>query len=304
MIIEETRTRPKFASGIKYAGGGDVNISFEFFPPKNTQAKDNLWQAIKKLEPLNPDFVSVTYGAGGSTRKRTHETVSRIASDTKLTPAAHLTCVGASKDEIDKIADDYWQAGVRHIVALRGDPAGGLESVYVPHKKGYAYASDLVNGLKKKHDFDVSVACYPELHPESLNWNDELDNLKRKIDAGASRAITQFFFSSDTFLRFKDRVENAGIDIPIIPGIMLQPNYQGLKRIASLCYISIPDWYHELFDNLDDDAKSRELLCASIAADLVANLKNHGIKHFHFYTLNRADLAYSTCRILGVKEKA
>ncbi len=305
MIIEETKGRPSIpvsAPGrLGRAGGGDVHISFEFFPPKTEKAKQDLWQAIKKLAPLAPDFVSVTYGAGGTTRRRTHETVTRIARETDLSPAAHLTCVGATREEISDIAKAYWQDGVRHIVALRGDPPGGLSAPYVPTEGGYAYASDLVAGLKKVADFEISVAAYPELHPESLNWDDELDNLKRKIDAGASRAITQFFFSAETYLRFRDRVRAAGIDIPIVPGIMLQPNYAGLKRIASLCYISIPDWYHELFESLDDDPLTRQMLCATTAAELVAALRGEGVRHFHFYTLNRADLAFTTCRILGVK---
>lgn len=305
MIIEETKGRPSIpvsAPGrLGRAGGGDVHISFEFFPPKTEKAKQDLWQAIKKLAPLAPDFVSVTYGAGGTTRRRTHETVTRIARETDLSPAAHLTCVGATREEISDIAKAYWQDGVRHIVALRGDPPGGLSAPYVPTEGGYAYASDLVAGLKKVADFEISVAAYPELHPESLNWDDELDNLKRKIDAGASRAITQFFFSAETYLRFRDRVRAAGIDIPIVPGIMLQPNYAGLKRIASLCYISIPDWYHELFESLDDDPLTRQMLCATTAAELVAALRDEGVRHFHFYTLNRADLAFTTCRILGVK---
>ncbi len=308
MIIEETRheasehrAAPGSLARASAGGGKDVHISFEFFPPKTKKMGDTLWASIKKLEALNPDFVSVTYGAGGSTRERTHQTVARIAAETSLKAAAHLTCVGADKREIDEIARAYWQAGVRHIVALRGDPVGGLGSPYVAVENGYAYGSDLVAGLKNVADLDISVSAYPELHPESLNWDDELDNLKRKIDAGASRAITQFFFSADTFVRYQDKALDAGITIPIIPGLMLQPNYRGLKRIAKLCYMSVPDWYHELFEPLDDDPKTRLLLTASTAADLAAQLRAKGVKHFHFYTLNKADLAYTTCQILGVK---
>ncbi len=308
MIIEETRhdsmahrPAPGTLARASVGGGKDLHISFEFFPPKTKKMGDVLWQSIRKLEPLNPDFVSVTYGAGGSTRERTHQTVARIAAKTSLKAAAHLTCVGADKREIDNIARAYWQAGIRHIVALRGDPVGGLGTPYVAHENGYAYASDLVAGLKRIADFEISVSAYPELHPESLNWDDELDNLKRKIDAGASRAITQFFFSADTFLRYQDKAMDAGITIPIIPGLMLQPNYRGLKRISKLCYISVPDWYHELFEPLDDDPGTRLLLTASTAADLAAQLRDKGVRHFHFYTLNKADLAYTTCQILGVK---
>ncbi len=308
MIIEETRqehtqhqSEPGALARASANGSEDVRISFEFFPPKTKKMAETLWASIQKLEELNPDFVSVTYGAGGSTRERTHQTVARIAEETSLNAAAHLTCVGADKREIDDIARAYWQAGVRHIVALRGDPVEGIEGSYIPYEGGYAYGSDLVAGLKKIADFEISVSAYPELHPESMNWNDELDNLKRKIDAGATRAITQFFFSADTFLRYQDKAQDAGITIPIIPGLMLQPNYRGLKRISKLCYISVPDWYHELFDPLDDDPQTRLLLTASTAADLAAQLRDKGVKHFHFYTLNKADLAYTTCQILGVK---
>jgi len=308
MIIEETRQdhtehqpAPGTLARASAGGGKDVRISFEFFPPKTEKMGETLWTSIKKLEALNPDFVSVTYGAGGSTRERTHQTVARIVRETSLNAAAHLTCVGADKQEIDDVARAYWQAGIRHIVALRGDPVGGLGTTYVPHESGYAYASDLVSGLKNVADFEVSVSANPELHPESLNWSDELDNLKRKIDAGATRAITQFFFSADTFLRYQDKALDAGIDIPIIPGLMLQPNYKGLKRMANMCCISVPDWYHELFEPLEDDPQTRLLLTASTAADLAAQLRDKGVKHFHFYTLNKAELAYTTCQILGVK---
>jgi methylenetetrahydrofolate reductase (NADH) len=318
MIIEETKNNrdlyrdehsdghhpvPGTLARASAGGGQDIKVSFEFFPPKTEKMGEALWQSIQKLELLNPDFVSVTYGAGGSTRERTHQTVARIVKESTLKAAAHLTCVGSDKAEIDEIARAYWQAGVRHIVALRGDPVGGLGEAYIPHDKGYAYGSDLVAGLKKVADFEISVSAYPELHPESLNWGDELDNLKRKIDAGATRAITQFFFSADTFMRYQDKALDAGIKIPIIPGLMLQPNYRGLTRISKLCYISIPDWYHNLFDPLDDDPGTRLLLTASTAADLAAQLRAQGVEHFHFYTLNKADLAFTTCQILGVKAR-
>jgi methylenetetrahydrofolate reductase (NADPH) len=278
-----------------------LNISFEFFPPKTEKMHTTLWQAIKKLEPLSPDFVSVTYGAGGSTRKRTHKTVSRIAQETSLSAAAHLTCVDASSAEIDAIAKAYWDAGIRHIVALRGDPQDGIGQAYRPQRNGYGYASDLVAGLKKVSPFEISVGAYPERHPESPDWNAEIDNLKRKIDAGATRAITQFFFETDTFLKFRDRAVAAGINIPLVPGLMLQPNFDGLKRMSKMCKIHIPDWYHKLFVGLEDDPQSRLLLTATTTADLAADLRANGVRDFHFYTLNKADLAFSVCKILGVQ---
>ena len=281
----------------------DVNVSFEFFPPKTSKAETRLWDAIAKLEPLRPDFVSVTYGAGGSTRERTHRTVARMARETSFAPAAHLTCVDASRDEIDRIADDYWDAGVRHIVALRGDPSTGIGERYQPFDGGYAYASDLVAGLRARHDFEVSVSAYPERHPESADWAAELDNLKRKVDAGASRAITQFFFSPDTFWRFQDKVLDAGIDLPIVPGLMLQPNFKGLARMSELCGVAVPDWYAELFEGLDDDPNTRELLTASLVSELTAELYDRGVRDFHLYTLNRAEIASSVSRILGLHHR-
>lgn len=283
---------------------GAIHVSYEFFPPKNSQMEADLWDAVRKLEPLNPDFVSVTYGAGGSTRERTHNTVTRMVKESSVTPAAHLTCVGTSKDEIRDIAQAYWDAGVRHIVALRGDPQSGIGAAYEPHNDGYAYGSDLVAGLKDIADFEVSVSAYPERHPESSSWDDELDNLKRKVDAGATRAITQFFFTPDVFLDLQDRVAAAGINIPIVPGLMLQPNYKGLKRMSSMCGISIPNWYAELFEGLDGDDKTRELLTASLSSELAASLYDHGVRHFHFYTLNRPDMAYSVSRILGLPHQS
>ena len=281
----------------------DVHVSFEFFPPKNEKMEETLWSSIKKLEPLNPDFVSVTYGAGGSTRERTHRTVTRMAAETSLKPAAHLTCVGSSQAEIKEIADGYWNNGVRHIVALRGDPPEGIAEKYVPTPGGFAYSSDLVAGLKKYHDFEVSVSAYPERHPESPDWVTEIDNLKKKVDAGATRAITQFFFSPDTFMRYLDRVLDAGIDIPIVPGLMLQPNFKGLNRMAGMCGVAVPAWYADLFDGLDIDPETRQLLTASLASELTAELFDRGVRHFHLYTLNRADLAYAVSRVLGLHSR-
>jgi methylenetetrahydrofolate reductase (NADPH) len=281
----------------------NLRVSFEFFPPKTEKMQATLWKSIKKLEGLNPDFVSVTYGAGGSTRERTHETVAKIVRDTSTTAAAHLTCVGADISDINEVAQNYWDAGVRHIVALRGDPEAGIEGTYQPSSKGYAYASDLISGLKHIAPFEISVGAYPELHPESKNWDTELDNLKRKVDAGATRAITQFFFSPDVFLRFQDRVANAGINVTVVPGLMLQPNYQGIKRMAKMCKIDIPNWYHELFDGLDDDPVTRQLVTASTAAELASKLQDNGVSSFHFYTLNKADLAFMVCNTLGLKAR-
>jgi len=285
------------------APSDDVHVSFEFFPPKNDKMEATLWDSIQKLQPLNPDFVSVTYGAGGSTRERTHRTVTRMVQETNFKPAAHLTCVGSRQEEIKEIADDYWENGVRHIVALRGDPPTGIEDKYTPTAGGFAYSSDLVAGLKSYHDFEVSVSAYPERHPESSNWSVEIDNLKKKVDAGANRAITQFFFTPDTFLRFQDRVLDAGIDIPIVPGLMLQPNFKGLKKMAKMCGVEVPDWYANLFDGLDKDPDTRQLLTASIASELTAELFDNGVRHFHLYTLNRADLAYAVSRVLGLHSR-
>lgn len=282
----------------------NVRVSFEFFPPKTSKAEDRLWSAIEKLQPLRPDFVSVTYGAGGSTRERTHRTVERMAKETDFRPAAHLTCVDASKEAIDEIAREYWDAGVRHIVALRGDPSSGIGDAYQPHPDGYAYGSDLVAGLKEIADFEVSVSAYPELHPESANWQAELDNLKRKADAGATRAITQFFFSPDTFWRFQDKVLDAGIDIEVVPGLMLQPNIKGLIRMSSLCGVTVPGWYAEMFEDLDDDPVTRDMLTASLMSELTAELYDRGVRNYHLYTLNRAEIASAVARVLGLHNRA
>ena len=276
-----------------------VRVSFEFFPPKTEAMERRLWESIRELEPLSPDFVSVTYGAGGSTRERTHRTVTGMVSKTSLEPAAHLTCVGSPRAEVDAIARDYWERGVRHIVALRGDPPEGIGERYVAHPDGYAYASDLVAGLKRIADFEVSVSAYPERHPESASWTAEIDNLKRKVDAGATRAITQFFFSPETYMRYLDRVLDAGVDLPIVPGLMLQPNFKGLARMSAMCGIRVPDWYATLFEGMDDDARGRELLTATLTSELAAELYDRGVRDFHLYTLNRSDLAATVSRVLG-----
>jgi methylenetetrahydrofolate reductase (NADPH) len=279
------------------------SVSFEFFPPKTPESEDALWRAITRLAPLEPKFVSVTYGAGGSTRERTHRTVKRILTETKLVPAAHLTCVGATRDEIDRVADAYWESGVRQIVALRGDPPTG-ESRYVPTPGGYGWASELVAGLRKRHDFEVSVATFPEGHPDSTSLDLELDNLKRKIDAGASRAITQFFFDNWTYLRFVDQARKAGITVPIIPGIMPVTNFQQMVKFAKMAGATVPRSMAPLFDGLDDDPETRKLVAATVAAEQCRQLADAGVTEFHFYTLNRADLTYALCHILGLRPKA
>lgn len=279
---------------------GDAEVSFEFFPPKNEKMNETLWNAVATLEPLAPRFVSVTYGAGGSTRERTHATVARIARDTRVPAAAHLTCVGASKAEIEEVVRAYWDAGVRHIVALRGDPpeVGGR---FEPHPDGYASAADLVEGLARIHPFEISVSAYPEVHPEAESAATDLDNLKRKFDAGATRAITQFFFQPDTFFRFRDRVAAAGITGEIVPGIMPVSNFAGTKRISALCGTDVPPWMARLFEGLDDLPAARQLVAATVAAELCRRLYAGGTRHFHFYTLNRAELSYAICHLLGVR---
>lgn len=276
-------------------------VSFEFFPPKSAEMEIKLWQAIERLAPLNPSFVSVTYGAGGSTRERTHATIRRIISETELRPAAHLTCVGASRGEIDEVAHEYWDSGVRHIVALRGDPAEG-QKTYTPHPNGYAFASDLVKGLKKIGDFEISVAAYPEVHPEAKDAQTDLDNLKRKIDAGANRAITQFFFDVEIFLRFYEKARAAGITVPIVPGILPITNFAQVKRFAGLCGNCVPEWIGHLFEGLDDNPEFRHLIAASIAAEQTRLLRQNGIEEFHFYTLNRARLTLAICHVLGLRQ--
>lgn len=279
---------------------GKIRVSFEFFPPKTPEMEETLWRSINRLAPLKPQFVSVTYGAGGSTRQRTHDTVKRILDETALTPAAHLTCVGATRDEVDQVVRDYWQAGIRHIVALRGDPPEG-QTRYAPHPGGYAYASDLVAGIRKAGDFEISVAAYPEGHVDSPSLSADMDNLKRKIDAGASRAITQFFFDTDCFLRFLDRARAAGITIPVIPGIMPVTNFNGARRMAMMNGASVPESFAKLFEGLDNEPETRKLVAVTAAAGQCARLQAHGVEDFHFYTLNRADLTFALCHILGLR---
>jgi len=282
---------------------GDIQVSFEFFPPKSEAMAETLWSSIQTLAPLEPRFVSVTYGAGGSTRERTHETIERILKETSLTPAAHLTCVGASRAEIDAIAKDYWDLGVRNIVALRGDPSEP-GSKYQPHAEGYRDAVELVAGLKAVAPFDISVAAYPEVHPDSSSRAFDLANLKRKVDAGADRAITQFFFSADCFFRFRDEATAAGIEVEIVPGILPVSNVATTRRFADLCGANIPAWLNELFEGLDDLPAARQLIAATVAAELCGQLYAGGVRHFHFYTLNRAELSYAICHLLGVRAKA
>ena len=275
-------------------------VSFEFFPPKTPEMEAKLWLAIKRLEPLAPRFVSVTYGAGGSTRERTHATVARIRRETPLEPAAHLTCIGASRAEIDAVAAHYWEAGIRHVVALRGDPPAGMGR-YIPQAGGYAYAADLVRGLKRVAGFEVTVAAYPETHPEAPSPGADLDNLKRKIDAGASRAITQFFFGTEVYLRFVERVRAAGITVPIVPGILPVTNVAQVRKFAAQCGASMPRSMDALFEGLDDDPETRRLVAASIAIEQCRSLQAEGVEEFHFYTLNRADLTVAICHMLGVR---
>ncbi|HET9398838.1 MAG TPA: methylenetetrahydrofolate reductase [NAD(P)H] [Sphingomicrobium sp.] len=279
---------------------GDIEVSFEFFPPKTEAMNDTLWRSIETLAPLRPRFVSVTYGAGGSTRERTHATVERIVRETDLTPAAHLTCVGATREEIDAIAQSYWEVGVRHIVALRGDmPEPGQP--YAPHPGGYANAAELVAGLKRVAPFELSVAAYPEMHPDSDCPESDLDNLLRKLDAGADRAITQFFFSADRFFHFRDRVASVRPDVEIVPGILPVSNVATARRFAGQCGAAIPDWMDRLFEGLDELPAARQLVAATIAGELCGQLYAGGVRQFHFYTLNRAELAYAICHMLGVR---
>jgi methylenetetrahydrofolate reductase (NADPH) len=283
-----------------------VAVSFEFFPPSDAAAADQLWECVQRLAPLQPNFVSVTYGADGSTRTRTHECVLRILRETDLTVAPHLTCVGASRMEVLHIAQQYWQQGVRHLVALRGDaPAAELsaEGRYRPHPGGFAYASDLVAGLGDVGKFDVSVAAYPEGHPESAGVDADLQNLRRKVDAGAGRAITQFFFDTDIFLRYRDRCASAGIRADIVPGILPITRFPQLLRFAERCGASVPRWLHQRFDGLDDDPQTRRMIAANVAIEQVQRLRAHGVEEFHFYTLNRAELSYAICHALGLRPR-
>lgn len=282
---------------------GDAAVSFEFFPPKSEKMEEQLWSAIETLTPLNPRFVAVTYGAGGTTRERTHATVARIARETAIPAAAHLTCVDASRDEVDEIARAYWTAGVRHIVALRGDPSTP-GAKFEAHPQGYRNAADLVAGLKKIAPFEISVAAYPECHPDSPSIAADLDNLKAKIDAGATRATTQFFFEPECFFRFRDRVAAAGMDIEILPGIMPVTNFGAISRMAAMNGTAVPSWLGRLFEGLDALPGARQLVAATIAAELCRKLYAGGVRHFHFYTLNRAELSYAICHLLGVRAPA
>ncbi|MGD9812008.1 MAG: methylenetetrahydrofolate reductase [Sphingobium sp.] len=280
--------------------GGDAEVSFEFFPPKTEKMEEQLWHSVETLAPLAPRFVSVTYGAGGSTRERTHNTVSRIVRETAIPAAAHLTCVAASKQEIAEVADAYWQAGVRHIVALRGDPPEP-GAKFVPHPDGYDRAADLVAGLRAQHDFEISVAAYPEIHPDAHSAQQDMDNLKRKIDAGATRAITQFFFSPDAYFRFRDACVANGIDAEIVPGILPVTNFAQARQFAGSCGARIPGWMARLFEGLDDHPPARQLIAATITAELCRKLYADDVRGFHFYTLNRPELSYAICHLLGLR---
>ena len=285
----------------RFSGGGRIRVSFEFFPPKSEEMERNLWEAVGRLAPLSPNFVSVTYGAGGSTRERTHATVRRILKETALTPAAHLTCVAATKDEIDSVIHGYWDAGVRHIVALRGDPTGGVGDKYAPHPGGYATSADLVAGIKQVGNIEVSVSAYPEKHPDSPTVEADIDMLKAKIDSGATRAITQFFFENDLYFRYLDRVRDRGITIPVVPGILPVQNFKQTTSFAARCGASVPRWLAERFDGLDEDVATRKLIAAAVAAEQVLDLVDRGVTDFHFYTMNRADLVYAVCHLLGLR---
>ncbi len=281
---------------------GDIEVSFEFFPPKTEKMEEQLWDAVRTLEPLAPSFVSVTYGAGGSTRERTHATVARIQRETSLAAAAHLTCVEATKAEIDQVAEEYWAAGVRHIVALRGDPpASGAK--FASHPGGYENAAALTAGLKRLHPFEISVAAYPECHPDSADMAADIDNLKAKFDAGATRAITQFFHEPETFFRYRDKVAAAGITAEIVPGIMPVTNFASVVRMSKMCGTEVPAWMARLFEGLEDHPAARQLIAATLAAELSRKLYAGGVKSLHFYTLNRAELAFAICHLLGVRSK-
>jgi methylenetetrahydrofolate reductase (NADPH) len=289
---------PRFAPGSRPQRR--LQVSFEFFPPKTPEMEESLWRAVTRLAPLHPRFMSVTYGAGGSTRERTHATVRRILSETGIPPAAHLTCVGAARAEVDQVARDYLAAGIRHIVALRGDPPAG-QSKFAPHPDGYTCAADLVAGLKRVGAFEISVAAYPEIHPDAASSLADLDNLKRKIDAGATRAITQAFFETDDYLRFLDRATMHGVAVPIVPGILPVTNFAQIARFAQMCGAKVPSWLAHLFEGLDQDPDTRRLVAATVAAEQCRRLQAAGIDEFHFYTLNRADLTYAICHILGLR---
>ena len=298
MLGMHTATGPNAAS-VQRA----LQVSFEFFPPKTEKMQESLWGCVKRLAPLAPLFVSVTYGAGGSTRERTHDTVISLQKEWGIPAAAHLTCVQATRDDIDAVARDYRDAGIRHIVALRGDPPEGSVE-YMPHPGGYPFAVDLVAGLRRIADFEISVAAYPEVHPAARSARDDLENLRRKIDAGATRAITQYFFDADTYRRFVDRARSAGISVPIVPGILPVTNFSQVVKFSRACGTSIPAWLRDRFEGLDEDPRTRELVAATTAIELCEELQRDGVRHFHFYTLNRADLVFAICHTLGVRPPA
>lgn len=287
----------------KQAGAGAdarTRVSFEFFPPRTADMEEALWRSIRRLEPLHPEFVSVTYGAGGSTRERTHATVKRIVQETSLIPAAHVTCVGAAREEIDEVIRAYWQAGIRHVVALRGDMPE-LGAPYKPHPQGYQSTPELIAGIRRIADFEISVSAYPEGHPESASIEADIELLKRKVDAGASRAITQFVFDTEKHVRFLEKVDKAGINVPIVPGIMPTTNFKGVKRMAERCGASVPQWLEDYYTGLDDELETRKLIAAYVAAEQVNRLRAYGFERFHFYTLNQADLTFAICHVLGLR---
>jgi len=278
-----------------------IQVSFEFFPPKTAEMEATLWSSIERLAPLNPQFVSVTYGAGGSTRERTHATVARILRETSLRPAAHLTCVAATREEVKDVVRSYWDVGVRHVVALRGDPVSGIGTAYEPHPEGFQRTCELVASIKSVGDFEVSVSAYPEKHPEASSLDADIDELKAKVDCGADRAITQFFFDNDLYFRYLDRVRARGIRIPIVPGILPVQNFKQAANFAARAGASVPEWLAQRFEGLDQDIETRKLIAAAVAAEQVIDLVDRGVSEFHFYTMNRADLVYAICHLLGLR---
>ncbi len=281
--------------------GGKIRVSFEFFPPKNDEMESKLWETVKRLEPLAPDFVSVTYGAGGSTRERTARTVKRILNETTLIPAAHMTCIDATRGEVDRIVADFAAMGVKRFVALRGDPAQGVGAQYTPHGDGYANAAELVGAMTSNGDFDISVSAYPEKHPESPDFATDIDMLKRKVDAGATRAITQFFFDNDLYERYVERARRAGVYVPIVPGILPVHNFGQVANFSGRCGTHVPAWMAERFGGLSDDPQTHALVASAVAAEQVMDLIERGVDDFHFYTMNRADLAFAICHMIGIR---
>lgn len=301
MELGETMNHNTERSGRRSQNADRLNISFEFFPPKSKDMEDGLWESIERLVPLSPNFVSVTYGAGGSTRERTHDVVARLVKETDIKPAAHLTCVGASRVEVNEVIRSYADCGVKHIVALRGDPAEGVGSRYVPHDGGYVNGADLVAGIRSLGDFEVSVSAYPEKHPESPDFAMDIEMLRQKVDAGATRAITQFFFDNDLYEGYVERVRRAGIFIPIVPGILPIHNFKQMANFAGRTGASVPQWLANRFEGLDKDPETHRLVAAAIAAEQVQDLRERGIDDFHFYTMNRANLSYAICHLLGLR---